>query len=164
MAPSGERRAANTFLLTEVRGKAFAFTIGRWGKAQRELIFLTVTKGDIMKLTRNDLIHATNVQLRAIGLCRDGNAGWLKEALERDFTRAEVELFHKARKKTKATAKEIYTIKLAQDAGGTWTAICPAIIASGIGPTASEALKSLGFCIESTLLTKERACQPPASV
>lgn len=43
-----------------------------------------------MKLTQKELLHATNKQLYALGLKRDHNPGWMKRALQREFTAAEV--------------------------------------------------------------------------
>ena len=49
-----------------------------------------------MKLTRFQLVHATDKQLDAIGIKRRLNAGWLKRALEKDLTRDELDNFSAA--------------------------------------------------------------------
>ncbi len=52
-----------------------------------------------MKLTKSDFLHATNKQLQAVGLRRDGNRGWMEKALGRDFTSLEVATFFGEREK-----------------------------------------------------------------
>lgn len=47
-----------------------------------------------MKLTRDQLIRASNKQLEAIGLRRDGNKGWMEKALARDWLPEEMERLH----------------------------------------------------------------------
>lgn len=59
-----------------------------------------------MKLTRSELIRAQDAQLRVLRLCRKKNAGWLKQALAREFTPTQVKLFHSARRKPKGQPKE----------------------------------------------------------
>lgn len=51
-----------------------------------------------MKLTRKDFTHARDAQLHAVGIVRTNNPGWLKKALQREFTPDEVESFKSARK------------------------------------------------------------------
>lgn len=47
-----------------------------------------------MKITRYDLVHAKDKQLRAVCITRKGNSGWLKAALAREFSEQEVARFH----------------------------------------------------------------------
>jgi len=46
-----------------------------------------------MKLTRFQLVHATDKQLAAIGVTRRLNTGWLKKALETEWTREDLTNF-----------------------------------------------------------------------
>lgn len=48
----------------------------------------------LMKLTRSQLIHATDKQLNAIQVTRQDNAGWLKKALLTDFSPVQVQAFN----------------------------------------------------------------------
>lgn len=56
-----------------------------------------------MKITKEELIHAHDRQLRALGIERTGNKGWLYVALRRDFTPEEIKLFVATKSKPKAT-------------------------------------------------------------
>jgi len=51
-----------------------------------------------MKLTRKQLTHARDVQLHAIGITRSNTPGWLKKALQREFSESEVNAFLHATK------------------------------------------------------------------
>lgn len=58
-----------------------------------------------MKLTRYELVRAQDRQLAAIGLKRSGNSGWLADAMEREFTEQQIELFKGIRKARKPKVK-----------------------------------------------------------
>jgi hypothetical protein len=51
-----------------------------------------------MKLSRKDFTHARDVQLHAVGIVRANNPGWLKKALQREFTEEQVNAFRGAKK------------------------------------------------------------------
>ena len=58
-----------------------------------------------MKLTRFQLVHATDKQLAAIGVTRRLNAGWLKKAVETEWTKEDLNNFADALvKKSRAVA------------------------------------------------------------
>lgn len=63
-----------------------------------------------MKLSRHDLVHAKDVQLKSIGLNRKLNKGWLRRALQSDFTEEEIAVFHKAAEKTITTETVVPTL------------------------------------------------------
>lgn len=66
-----------------------------------------------MKLTRHELVHATNVQLRSIGLERDQNKGWLLRALDAEFSPDQIEMFHKMRGvKRPASNRVVWTMTI----------------------------------------------------
>lgn len=48
-----------------------------------------------MKLTRDQLLHATDNQLTAIGIARKNNSGWLKTAECTEYTREQIEYFER---------------------------------------------------------------------
>jgi hypothetical protein len=54
-----------------------------------------------MKLTREDLFHAREYQLAAIGITRAKNKGWMRSALNRHFSPAEIESFRSAKRPSK---------------------------------------------------------------
>lgn len=68
-----------------------------------------------MKLSRHDLVHAKDTQLKAIGLNRKLNKGWLQRAMKAEFTEAEVELFHKSKEKTLKSEKIDRQQKFSED-------------------------------------------------
>lgn len=53
--------------------------------------------GSHMKLTRKQLTHAKDVQLAAIGITRHKSQGWLKKAVEMEFTEEQVATFKAVR-------------------------------------------------------------------
>lgn len=55
-----------------------------------------------MKLTRDELLHATDKQLAVVGISRKYNAGWLKAAVHKEFAPELVQRFHKAARIKKA--------------------------------------------------------------
>ncbi len=59
-----------------------------------------------MKLTRHELIHATDKQLEAISIKRKGNSGWLEVALLLDFNDRAIKAFWDARTKPMPKPRE----------------------------------------------------------
>lgn len=69
-----------------------------------------------MKFSRTELIRAKNVQLHAVGLNRTNNPGWLKKAMEREFTEREIAQFHFATHTTKEVGNFIISTPPKDDA------------------------------------------------
>lgn len=67
----------------------------------------------VMKLTRHELIHATDAQLRTIDLHRKNNSGWLQFGLSLDLPEERIAVFHKAdtRKKIDPEDKNVESVR-----------------------------------------------------
>jgi len=69
-----------------------------------------------MNLNRHQLIHATDKQLRTIGVVRTGNSGWLRKSLLTQYTAAQVASFIAAdTRSTASIGKTVAAQKLIND-------------------------------------------------
>ncbi len=70
-----------------------------------------------MKLTHEELSRAKEYQLAAVGMVRQGNSGWMAQALQRDFTEEEIVAFRAVRVRAHKTSQPFCGKKRLRKAG-----------------------------------------------